>query len=105
MVARPAKLLAQYEAGVLTRHELLIRLGQAAADWAPADLAAELPADILVEVREWSASPPDSPERCRVFHAGGFTGNAEYWERYFREESRRLYDGLWRWHGYFADAE
>lgn len=100
-----AKLVRRYEAGALTRHELLLRLCQDAADCAPATIAAELPADVLAEIRERAAAPPDSPDRCRVFHAGGFTGDAEYWEEHFREESRRLYDGLWRWHGHFADAE
>lgn len=99
------KLIHRYEVGVVTRQELLIRLCQAAADQAPIDIAAELPADVLAELREWSASPPDSPDRCRVFHAGGFTDNAEHWERFFSRESQRFYEGLWRWHDYFKDAE
>lgn len=103
-MVEPAKLLRLYDAGVLTRHELLIRLGQAAADRAPAGIAAEFPADVLAEVREWAAVPPASPDRCRVFGsicAGpGFDADA-----YFREESRRLYEGLWRWHRHFADTE
>ena len=102
-MVEPAKLVRQYEEGVLTRHELLIRLCQAAADRAPAGIAGELPAEVLAEVREWSAAPPDGPDRCRVFGsvcAGpGFDAEA-----HFREESRRLYDGLWRWHRHFADA-
>lgn len=103
-MVEPAKLVGLYERGALTRHELLIRLCQSAADRAPAAVATELPADVLAEVREWSAAPPDSPDRCRVFGsvcAGpGFDAEA-----HFREESRRLYDGLWRWHGFFANAE
>lgn len=94
----PAKLVRWYDEGVLTRHELLIRLCQVAADRPPAELAADMPGDVLAEVREWSAAPPDSPNRCRVIRpvcgGPGFDAVA-----HFRDESRRLYDGLWRWHG------
>jgi hypothetical protein len=94
-----------YDRGAITRHELLIRLCQAAAEQPPHQLAPALSAEELAEVREWSTAPPESPDKCRVIHAGGFIGDAEYWERHFREESRRLYDGLWRWHRYFAEAQ
>jgi hypothetical protein len=94
----PAKLLTQYEAGSLTRHKLLIRLCQAAAGQPSERLAAALPAEVLAEVRDWSATPPESPDKCRVFRAGGFIGDADLWERHVREESRWLHDGLWRWH-------
>src|SRR4051812_13055832 len=100
-----AKLVLRYEAGILIRHELLIRLCQAAADRAPAEIAAELPADVLAEIRDWSIAPPDSPKGCRVYHAGSFVGSDESWERHFRTESHQLYAGLWRWHEYFAEAE
>jgi hypothetical protein len=102
-VVEPAKLLGQYEAGRITRSELLVRLCQAAAEQSPGDLAAALPADVLAEVRERSAAPPRSPDECRVFYMGGFIGDAEYWARHFREEARRLFDGLWQWHRYFAE--
>ena len=98
----PAKLLQWYEAGALTRHELLLRLLQAAAERAPAELAAVLPPEVLAEVRARSAAPA-SPGECRVVGsvcAGpGFDA-----EVHFREESRRLYDGSLRWHRYFANA-
>jgi hypothetical protein len=98
-------LLQQYKDGTITRHELLVRLCQAATDQPPEELAVILPPALLAEVREWSAVPPDNPDKCRVIQAGGFTGRVEYWAQHFQEESRRLYDGLWRWHGYFLDAK
>jgi hypothetical protein len=102
-MVEPAKLLRWYEAGRVTRHELLLRLLQAAAEREPAEIAADLPTDLLAEVRERAAVPPATPDGCRVIGsvcAGpGFDAEA-----HFREESRRLYDGLWRWHGYFADV-
>lgn len=100
----PTKLLRLYDAGVVTRHELLLRLYQAAAERSPAELIAVLPADVMAELREGVAAPPATPDECRVFGsvcAGpGFDA-----ERHFREESRRLYDGLWRWHRYLVGAE
>lgn len=101
-MVEPAKLVGEYEAGRVTRHELLIRLCQAAAEQPPADLAPAVPADVLAEVRERSSAPPATPDGCRVFYMGGFTGSGGFWAQQFREESRRLYDGLWRWHRYFA---
>jgi hypothetical protein len=103
-VYEPAKLLRLFEAGAITRHELLLRLCQAAAERAPAELVAGLPAHVLDEIREWVVRQPTSPDECRVIRsvcAGpGFDA-----ERHFREEARQLYDGLWRWHRYFAEAE
>jgi hypothetical protein len=101
----PTKLVSQYETGVVTRHELLIRLCQAAVERPPEQLATDLPSDVLAEVRDWSKSPPDSPDKCRVIHMGSFIGgDAESWERQFRDESRRLFDGLWLWHRFFGVA-
>lgn len=98
-----AKLLGQFDRGALTRHELLIRVCQAAADYPPERIAVALPHDLMDNIRVWSMTPPESPEKCRVIQAGGLIGDLERWDRYFREQSRRLYDGLWRWHRYFAD--
>jgi hypothetical protein len=103
-MVEPAKLLGLFAAGALTRHDLLIRLCQAATESSPKQIAAELPPDVLVQVREWSATPPASPDKCRVF--GLVCAAGEYdWEGHLREESRRLHDGLWRWHGYFKEAD
>ncbi len=48
---QPANLLAQYEAGSLTRHELLLRLCQAVTQQPPEQIAPALPTDVLGEVR------------------------------------------------------
>ncbi len=98
------KLFRRYEEGTLTRHELLVCLCQSAADTAPAAIAAELPADVLAEIREWSMAPPNSLDHCRMF-GSGFVGPRFGAEAYFHEKSRRLFDGLWQWHRYFADAD
>jgi hypothetical protein len=99
-----AKLIRLYEAGAYTRHEMVLRILQAAAERSPAEIAADLPPDVLAEVRERSATAPVTPDECRVIGsvcAGpGFDA-----ERHFREESRRLYEGLCRWHGYFTNAD
>lgn len=103
-MAGPAKMMQQYEKGALTRQTLLTQLCQAAADQAPEVIAAELPTDVLTELREWSAAPHDSPDRYRVI--ASVCARTEFdAEAYFREESRRLYNGLWRWHRYFAESE
>jgi hypothetical protein len=104
MMVKAAELMQYYESGVLTRLELLLRLCQAAAGQQPAQLVADIPSDVLTELREKCATPPATPDKCRVYSsvcAGpGFDA-----ENHFREESRRLFDGLWRWHGYFAEAK
>jgi len=104
-MVEPAKLVRLFESGAVTRQELLLNLCQAAADRAPEQLAALLPADVLAEVRERSATPPTDPDQCRVVWVGSWVGSAEAWDRHHREESRRFYDGLWRWHQFFARAE
>jgi hypothetical protein len=101
-MVEPAVLLREYQNGRMTGEELLIRLCQAAADREPGRLATGLPADVLAEVRARAAAPPDSPDRCRVFHTGSLVGRGA--AHTFDDESRRLYDGLWVWHRYFAAA-
>ncbi len=93
-----ARLIRLYERGALSRHELLTRLCQAAAELSPFELAVELPIDILADIAERSALPPNSPDQCRVWGGGSVTGN---WEQHFLLEAQRLYDGLWAWHRYF----
>ncbi len=102
-MAEPVVLLREYQNGRMTREELLIRLCQAAVDQEPGRVAAELPVDVLAEVRARAAAPPDGPDRCRVAYIGSWVGRGA--SQTFDDESRRLYDGLWVWHRYFAPAE
>ena len=58
----PARLVQWYEAGTLTRPELLLRLLQAAAERLPAEIASELPPHVIDELRGRSATAPASPD-------------------------------------------
>jgi hypothetical protein len=103
-MSNPARLVQLYEASAFSRQESLLRLLQAAAERSPAEIASELPPDVIDELRGRSATAPASPDECRVFGsvcAGpGFDAEA-----HFRKESQRFYDGLRRWHAYFVDAQ
>lgn len=100
MVIAPAKLLAAYDAGNMTRHELLLLLEQAAVRVPPAEIAAGLPSDVLDELRERSNFPPASPDNCRVYSIGSYVGSFD-WEADMREQAHLLFEGKWRWHRYF----
>ena len=100
-MAEAAKLVRFYESGLLTRQELLFRLCQSA--FYPDQLVADIPSDVLSELRMRFATPPATPEKCRVF--GSVCADYEFdAERHFDEESRQLNDCLWRWYRYFATA-
>lgn len=97
-----AKLLSDYDIGRITRHEFLFRILQAAVEWSPADLAAELPNDFLQEVCELSSSVPVLPTRVISSVAVGPEFNSE---AHFQEECQRLHDGKVRWHDYFSSTQ
>lgn len=100
MQIAPAKLLAAYYAGNMTRHELLLLLEQAAVNMPPEEIIAVLPSDVLDELQQRSNSPPANPDDCRVYYivscVGSFDGEAQ-----MREQAHLLFEGKRRWHRYF----
>lgn len=87
-----SKLLRHHDEGRITWTTLVGYLCQAAAETPPESLAEVLPAEVLAEIRKRSAIRPVGPEGCWVFTSSlGLV------------VSRRLFDGLCRWHDYFAN--
>lgn len=101
----PAVLLREYELHDISLHELVLLLCQSAVDRPPEQLAAALPEGVLAEVRTWAANPPISPDRCLVARSYSNDSAGPDGPSTFELESRRLFDGLWLWHRYFAVAE
>lgn len=99
--SKPEHLLRQYNEGRITRSELLYRLVQAATVDPPESFAPALPSDALQELREQSATPPQSAEGSpRFFYVGSWVGSHDYAAE-VREEQRIWYEGVGQWHRYF----
>lgn len=96
-----ARLLGLHKQGGVTRHELVLQLCALAVDGTPEQIAAQLPADVLDEVRARATNPPASPHGIFVVQSVCATGEYDH-QRAERELSQRLHQGLWRWHEYFA---
>lgn len=103
-MTEPTKLVKQYELGRLTWCELLIRLAQAAVEREPAEIAAELPAEVLAELRNQSIVPPATTDGYRVVGIVSALGAFDT-AAFFEQQSELRVQGLRRWHRYFADLQ
>ncbi|HEY2156426.1 MAG TPA: hypothetical protein VGH33_12400 [Isosphaeraceae bacterium] len=98
-------LLRAHEEGAFRLEEVTIRLCQLAAEDPPQRLAPSIPPDLLDEVRRRFEAPPEDPQEVGVYYLLRPTGHGDPgWDGQIREESRRFYDGMWRWHRYFSGA-
>ncbi len=57
------RILKLYDRGVLTHHEVFAKLASAALEQPPEELAKLIPEETLEKLREWSATPPNSPDQ------------------------------------------
>jgi hypothetical protein len=98
----PKKLVADYNRGRITGHELAFRLIQAAAEHPPEEILSLVPEEMLAEVRERGLNPPARPEDMRFAHMFSNTGPYDLaaWER---EQQASYYDGAWRWHRFWSE--
>lgn len=103
-VVNVEKVIEKYGRGVLTLHEVLAILALAASEQPPEELVPLIPEEVLAELREWSATPPKSPNKRIYDTTVVFRYTATDAERHFHQKllSQQLHDGLWRWHRYFA---
>jgi hypothetical protein len=99
----PQGILRQYELGNLTQHAALWDLIEVAAVTSAEEVATHLTAEWLLALRQETASPPATFEQTpQRYHAGGFLGPAASYEDERNNDRRLRFEGLWRWHRYFA---
>ena len=103
----PQKLLAYYERGMFTDHEVLNRFIDLAVDLNPATFAtfaADVPAEWMDELREMSSQSPPP----RTFRVGSWCSaepfDPEAWAAQQKAERERYVAGLRTWKAYF-DAQ
>jgi hypothetical protein len=95
------KLATLYARGILTLDESIIRLVLLSANELPEVLTSELPAELVVALREYCTRLPDGPEDAPwIGGACAGVGNNDL-ETVRRETSREWYGGVFRWHKYF----
>ena len=97
----PEKLVAAYQRGMITGHELGSLLIQAAANHPPEEILPLVPDELLDDVRQQGLNPPKRPEDMRfarsVCNVGPYDSAA--WER---EQQVTYYDGAWRWYRFLT---
>jgi hypothetical protein len=99
----PVRIVRLYERGDLTQNEALWSLIRAAAETSPEEVAAELTSEWLLAIRSETLSPPATFEQApRSFRLGSFIGPATYYEEERTNDLWLTFEGLWRWHRYFA---
>jgi hypothetical protein len=99
VVTDPHKLLAGYEQGHLTAHELVTRLIEAAAEQPPEELVPPLPADILLALRQRAA---EAPTEGGVYIWGGNLMPGVDPQEFMADKKRIWGEGVRRWRGYFG---
>ena len=100
----PRRLVASYNRGMITGHELAFRLIQAAAQWPPDEILPLVPEELLAEVRSRGMNPPERPEEMHfgqmISNSGPFDSVA--WER---EQQAAYYEGARRWHRFLTHQQ
>lgn len=105
MLERVLGMVRLYEQSEINQVEFRGFLIDAVADLVPANVAPRLPARALDELRDISKSPEDAPVSITLFKRDpGADVDRDAEENGRREFRRRLCDGLWRWHRYFAET-
>jgi hypothetical protein len=100
---RLERLLSNHRRGAFYSDEVTVRLCQMAAEELPEQLAPAIPPDLLDEVRRWVEDPPEDPEQVWVSYLLRPAGQGDPdWDRFLQGQSRRLHEGMWRWHRYFT---
>jgi hypothetical protein len=95
------QLATLYARGVLTLDESILRLVLLSEYELPEILTRDLPADLVLALRDYCTRLPSGPEDAPWI--GGVcagVGNNDL-ETVRRETSREWYDGVCRWHKYF----
>ncbi|MBN9119795.1 MAG: hypothetical protein J0I06_11660 [Planctomycetes bacterium] len=101
----PEKLVATYNRGMITGHELVLRLIEAATQYPPEEILPLVPEELVAELKQRGTNPPDRPEAVRTVQAGCYAGphDPQAWERKEREDRAAYYEGVWRWHEFWAE--
>ncbi len=98
----PKQLVAAYNRGMITGHELTFRLIEAAVDCPPEIILPLVPEELRDDVRQRGLRPPETPEAVpRIIASGCFTETFDRntWQR---EQQVAYYDGAWRWHRFLT---
>ena len=97
----PEQFVAAYNRGMITGHELAIRLIQAAVNVPPEDIFPLLPEELRDDVRQRGENPPEHPENPRFIQSVCYVGPYDHdaWER---QQQAAYYDGAWRWHRFLT---
>jgi hypothetical protein len=100
----PEKLIASYDRGMITGHELAFRLIQAAAIHPPEEILPLVPDELLAEVRERGLNPPARLEDMRFARMVSISEPDELmaWER---EQQATYYEGAWRWYRFLTHQQ
>jgi hypothetical protein len=99
----PNKLVAAYNRGMITGHELTFRLIQAAARHPPEEILPLVPEELFADVKQRGLNPPERPEEMRFAQMVSAIGpyDTSKWER---EQQVAYYDGAWRWYRFLTKA-
>lgn len=97
----PTELVADYQRGRITGHELTFRFIQLAASYEPEQLLPLVPEELIGEVRECGMNPPERPQDRRFIHGGTFVGGFDH-EAWEREQQASYFAGAWRWHRFLC---
>jgi hypothetical protein len=100
----PKQLIASYDRGMITGHDLVFRLIQAAAIHEPEEILPLVPEELLAEVRDRGLKPPARPEDMRFFQSVCNSGphDSAAWER---EQQTTYYEGAWRWYRFLTHQQ
>ncbi len=98
------KLVAAYDRGMVTGHELAFRLIQAAVNHPPVEILPLIPDELRYEVERQGMNPPPSPDAQRFVQLVCSVGpyDHEAWER---EQQAAYYDGAWRWYRFLTTQQ
>jgi hypothetical protein len=86
--------------GIFTRDEAIIGLIFESGHEETAEMARDLPEDLIASLKEYCTPPPSSPDEAPEI-CGCSHEDLETWRR---RQSRAWFAGVHRWHNYFQST-